>query len=185
MKHSFIAALCVALSLSTAARADEVTDTLQSAMDAYAEGDLQYALEELEYAKQLMLTQKTDALSVFLPEAPEGWTREVNTEINASLGMMGGGVGAEAEYTGGGDSFTVSIFADNPMVGAMGAMIQNAAAMGMKIERIGREKFAIQDNTIQGMIDNRILVKAEGGDMEVMLKVLEGIDFKALGDFGQ
>lgn len=172
------------LTAATFARADEVSDTLQSAMDAYAEGDLQYALEELEFAKQLMLTQKTDALTVFLPDAPDGWTRELNTEINATLGMMGGGVGAEAEYSNDNDSFVLSIYADNPMVGAMGAMISNAAAMGMKVERVGREKFAVQDDTVQGLIDNRILVKAEGGDVAMMLSLLEQIDFRALGQFG-
>lgn len=181
-----ITSVAIALALAgTAVQADDVTDTLQSALDAYEEGDLQYALEELDYAKQLMLTMKTDALSGFLPEAPEGWTREVNSEINASLGMMGGGVGAEAEYTGDGDSFTVTILADNPMVGAMSAMIANAAAMGMKVERIGREKFAVQDDTVQGLIDSRILVKAEGGEVATMLKLLEEIDYRELGRFGQ
>jgi len=165
-------------------QADDVTDALQSAMDAYNDGDMQYALEELDYAKQLMLSMKTDALTGFLPEAPDGYTREINSEINASLGMMGGGVGAEADYTSDSDSFTISIFADNPMVAAMGTMISNAAAMGMKVERIGRQKFAVQDDTVQGLVANRILVKAEGGDVAMMLSVLEGIDYRALGDFG-
>lgn len=184
MKRAIFFAACVISVIAIAARADDVTDTLNSALEAYEEGDLQYALEELEYAKQLMLTQKTDALTGYLPPAPDGWRREINTEINASLGMMGGGVGAEAEYSGGGDSFTLSIFADNPMVAAMSAMISNAAVMGMKVERIGREKFAIQDNTVQGLIDNRILVKAEGGDVAMMLSVLEEIDYRELGQFG-
>ena len=95
------------------------------------------------------------------------------------------GVGAEAEYVGDGDSFTITILADNPMVGAMSAMIGNAAAMGMKVERIGREKFAVQDDTVQGLVDNRILVKAEGGDVPTMLKLLEEIDYRELGRFGQ
>lgn len=184
MKTTFFAAALALSTLSAAAQADEITDTLQSAMDAYSEGDLQYALEELEFAKQLMLTMKTDALTGFLPEAPDGWTREINTEINASLGMMGGGVGAEADYSGDGQRFTLSIFADNPMVGAMSAMISNAAAMGMKVERVGREKFAVQDDTVQGLIDNRILVKVEGGEVPEMLKLLEEIDFRELGRFG-
>ncbi|WP_375173845.1 hypothetical protein [Pseudooceanicola sp.] len=185
MKTSIFSAVLALAMTAGAAQADEVTDTLQSALEAYEEGDLQYALEELDYAKQLMLTMKTDALSGFLPAAPDGWTREVNSEINASLGMMGGGVGAEAEYSGGGDSITLTILADNPMVGAMSAMIGNAAAMGMKVERIGREKFAVQDGTVQGLIDSRILVKAEGGDMDMMLKLLEEIDYRELGRFGQ
>jgi len=180
-----IFAVAVALSaIGLSARADEVTDTLQSSLKAYEEGDLQYALEELDYAKQLMLSMKTEALTVFLPDAPDGWTRQVNSEMNAGLAMMGGGVGAEAEYSGGGDSFTITILADNPMVGAMGAMITNAAAYGAKVERVGREKFMVQDGTVQGLIDNRILVKAEGGDVAEMLKVVETIDFRELGRFG-
>ncbi|WP_136634327.1 hypothetical protein [Pseudooceanicola onchidii] len=180
-----IAALTIAFSAAgLAAQADDVEDTLKSALSAYQDGDLQYALEELDYARQLMLTMKTDVLSGFLPAAPEGWTREINSEINASLGMMGGGVGAEAEYSGDGESFTLSILADNPMVGAMGAMIGNAAAMGMKVERVGREKFAVQDGTVQGLIDNRILVKAEGGEVEQMLDLLKQIDYRELSRFG-
>lgn len=181
---TFVAAAIIALAGPLAAQADEVTDTLQSAMDAYGEGDLQYALEELEYARQLMLTMKTDALTAFLPEAPEGWTREINSDIGAGMGMMGGGVGAEAEYTGPGDRVTVTIMADNPMIAAMGAMIGNAAAIGAKVERIGREKFMVQDGTIQGLIDNRVLVKAEGGDTTMMLEMLGTMDFRELGRFG-
>ena len=62
----------------------------------------------------------------------------------------------------------------------MGAMITNAAAYGAKVERVGREKFMVQDGTVQGLIDNRILVKAEGGDVAEMLKVVETIDFREL-----
>ncbi len=187
MKHVFSAALIAAAStgiFAGAAVADDVSDTLTSALEAYEDGDLQYAIEELEYAKQLMLGMKTDALSAFLPDAPEGWSREINTEMNAGLAMMGGGVGSEAEYTGPGDTFTITIMADNPMVGAMGAMIGNAAAMGAKIERVGREKFMVQDDTAQGLIDKRILVKAENGDMAMMLEVLKTMDFRKLGQFG-
>ena len=178
-----ILALCLALTAQATA-ADEISDTLQSALDAYNEGDLKYALEELEYAKQQMLALKTDALGAFLPDPPEGWTREVNTEMNAGLGMMGGGIGAEAEYRGPDDSFTLTIMADNPMIAAMSAMIGNAAAFGAKIERVGREKFMVKDGTVQALIDNRILVKAEGGDTQRMLDLLGGIDFRDLARFG-
>src|SRR6056297_2989270 len=94
---SAIATLALA---ATPLAADEITDTLDSAKQAYEEGDVAYALEELEYAKQQMLALKTDALSAYLPPAPDGWSREMNTDMNAGLAMMGGGVGAEAEYSG-------------------------------------------------------------------------------------
>lgn len=167
------------------ALADDVTDALQGAMDAYAAGDVKYALEELEYAKQLMTAMKTEELVSFLPAAPDGWTREVNTEMNASLAMMGGGTGAEAEYAGPGESFTITLMADNPMVGAMAGMLGNAAALGARIERVGRQKFMVQDTEITGLVDSRILVKAAGGDPATMIEALKTIDYRALSGFGR
>lgn len=182
-----IALSAAALSLAAvSAQADEVTDALTSALEAYQDGDVKYALEELEYAKQLLKAMKTDELVRFLPEAPDGWTREVNTEMNASLGMMGGGTGAEAEYRKtGGKTFTITLMADNPMVGAMAGLLGNAAAIGAKIERVGRQKFMVQNGEMTGLVDSRILVKASGGEPETMLEALKMIDFRALADFGR
>lgn len=183
MRSLFAALLAVPLSTQIAC-ADEVLDTLNSAIAAYEEGDVQYAMEELEYAKQLMAAMKTEALSAFLPDAPEGWSREVSQDMNAGLAMLGGGVGTEAEYSNGDDSFTITITADNPMVGAFAGMIGNAAMLGAKIERVGRQKFMNQDGDLSGLVDNRILIQAEGADIDVMIPVLETIDYKALGDYG-
>ena len=127
---------------------------------------------------------KTEDLAGFLPEAPEGWTREVDTEMSAGLGLLGGGVGAEAEYSKDGERFTISIMANNPMVTAFGGMIGNAALLGVKLERVGREKFMNDEGELTGLIDNRILVQADGADVALMIELLETIDFKALEDFG-
>lgn len=173
------------LGLVNPALADEVTDTLNSAMQAYEEGDIEYAIEELDYAKQLLKEMSTEELAAFLPEPPEGWTREVSQEnMSGGLAFLGGGVGAEATYSNDSQSFTISITADNPMVTAFGGMIANAGMMGMKLQRVGREKFLLDDGEITGLIDNRILVKASGADVEMMVEVLKEIDFKALEDFG-
>ena len=96
----YLVSATLAFVLALPAAADEISDTLQSALDAYSKGDAAYALEELDYARQLLLELKTEALARFLPEAPEGWTREINSEMNAGLAMMGGGTGAEASYEG-------------------------------------------------------------------------------------
>ncbi|WP_163848511.1 hypothetical protein [Pseudooceanicola aestuarii] len=176
--------LALILVLTSPLAADEVSDTLRSALEAYEEGDLSYALEELDFARQKMMTMKADSLGGFLPPAPEGWTRTVNTEMSAAMGMMGGGVGAEATYADpDGTEITLSIMADNPMVGAMSGMLANAGMMGMQVERVGRQKFAIQDNTVQGLIDNRILVKGEG-EADAVLDLLGQMDFRELGRFG-
>lgn len=171
--------------LALPAYADEVSDTLKSAITAYEEGDIQYALEELEFAKQKLLEMKTDSLGAFLPAAPEGWAFEKNSEMNTVLGMMGGGVGAEGVYTSAdGTEIKVTLMADNPMVASMGAMITNAGAMGMKVERINRQRFAIQDEQMMSLVANRILVQTEG-DVDAARAVLEQMDFKAMAQFGQ
>lgn len=179
-----LAAAAAVLVAAQPLMADEISDTLQSALDAYEEGDAQYALEELDYARQLLLALKTDALVEFLPAAPDGWTREVNTEMNTGLSMMGGGTGAEATYQGEGQRITITFMADNPMVGAMAGMISNAAMLGAKVERVGREKFMVKDGEVTGLVDNRILVKGTGGEVETILELLGTVDFRELKRFG-
>ena len=183
MRNMILVAAALAMSVSTA-QADDITEALESAMQAYEDGDTQYALEELEFAKQLLQAMKTDELVQFLPDAPDGWNREVNTEMNAGLAFMGGGSGAEATYDGDGQSITITMMADNPMVAGMAGMIGNEGLMGAKVERLGRQKFMIMEGEISGLVDNRILIQASGGDVDDMLELLETMDFRALGKFG-
>ncbi|SMR70944.1 hypothetical protein SAMN04488030_0563 [Aliiroseovarius halocynthiae] len=184
---SYLRSLALAATLLTPgfAHADEVSDTLKSALTAYEEGDLSYALEELEFAKQLMQEMKTADLAKFLPEAPEGWTREVSTEVSAGMAIFGGGAGSEATYSDGSESFTITIMADNPMVGALSGMMQNAGLMGMKLERVGRMKYLNQDGELSGIVDGRILIQAKGTSIETMKTILTEIDHRALEDFGR
>lgn len=185
MKRILACVLFVA-SFTAPAAADDVTDTIESALQAYKDGDIPYAMEELQFAQQLMQQMQAEGLVAFLPEAPEGWTREVNTDMNAGLAMMGGGAGAEAVYYTDNYSFTLTFMADNPMVNAMSGMFGNSgmmASMG-KLVRVGREKFVDQDGELTGMINNRVLVQASGAEADVMIPILEMIDFKELGQFG-
>ncbi|WP_212525178.1 hypothetical protein [Actibacterium sp. MT2.3-13A] len=184
MKRIFLSAALTALPLS--AQADDVTDTLKSAIEAYEAGDVQYALEEIAFARQLLQAMKTEGLAGFLPPPPEGWSREVNTEMSAGMAMFGGGTGAEAEYTGAEARFTVTLMADTPMVAAMAGMFANPMIMAAsgRIIRVGRQKFLDQDGELTGLINGRVLVQASGADVAVMLPVLEAIDFEGLGAFG-
>ncbi|TCP38680.1 hypothetical protein [Rhodovulum marinum] len=185
MKRLTLSAL-IALA-APAALADDVTDTLQSAIEAYESGDVKYALEEIAYAQQLLQAMKAEGLTGFLPPAPDGWTREVETDMNQGLAMMGGGTGAEATYAGDGQSFTVTLMADNPMVAAMAAMFGNPMLMGTagEIVRVGRQKFVDQDGELTALVDNRILIQASGAGRDAMLPVLEKIDFDGLSGFGR
>ena len=176
---------CVAaLAFPSAVLADDVTETLESALKAYQDGDLKYAMEELDFARQLIKAQNTASLTTFLPDGPDGWTREVSTEVTAGMSMMGGGAGAEATYTMGEESFSITLMADNPMVGALAGMLGSAGLLGMKLERVGRMKYLNQDGELSGIIDNRILIQAKGASTDVMIPVLEDIDVKSLSEFG-
>lgn len=168
------------------AAADDVTDTIESALEAYRDGDVQYAIEELSYAQQLLQGMKTDSLTAFLPEPPPGWTREIDTEMNAGLAMMGGGIGAEATYSDGSDSFTLTLLADSPMVMAMAGMLNNPTVMAAagKMVRVGRQKFLDQDGELSTLVNNRVLIQASGAGTDIMMPVLEAIDYRGLGDFG-
>ncbi len=166
---------------------DPIATSLQTAMDAYADGDLQYALDELAYAQQLLNALKADGLAGYLPEPLQGWTMILNEDAGAAMGFMGGGTIAQAEYTGPGQSFTLTLMADSPMVTSMGAMLGNSALLATMgtIHRINRVSFVEQDGDLTGLVANRILVQAENGDVATMTAHLEAMGFREMQNFGQ
>ncbi len=179
--------LSVFLLLPLQGAADEITDTLNAAIEAYEEGEIADALDEVAYATQLLNALQAEGLTAFLPEPMPGWEREVTENASAALGFMGGGTAAEATYSGGGDRFTITIMADNPMVASMAGILGNRVIMSTmgQIERINRENFLNADGSISGLIGGRILLQAEGGTDEDMIAHLEQIDFDELQGFGQ
>jgi len=58
------------------ASADEVSDTIRSALDAYDEGDTTYATRQLDFALQLLNDMQAGDMQSFLPEPLDGWTLE-------------------------------------------------------------------------------------------------------------
>ena len=185
--RQLIAALPFALCLAMPAAADDITDAMESARTAYDDGDIQYTIEELTYALQLLNDIKAGSLKGFMPEPLDGWTREFDEDMATGMGFMGGGIGASADYTNGSDRFTITLMADNPMVAAMGGMLGNAAmltASGAKIVRVGREKFVNQDGQLSALVANRVLIQAEGANTDPIVAHLETMDFRELGNFG-
>jgi hypothetical protein len=181
-----VVAVCAALIVSPAS-ADPFMDAMNAAIDAYSDGDIQYAQDELSEATRLLAAMKADGLASYLPEPPDGWTREVDTEASAMMGMLGGGTSANATYSGPDGSFTITLIADSPMVAQLAMMLGNAAMvsqMGGQIERINRVRFMREDESLQAIVANRILVQAEGAPVETMIPVLQSMDFDQMGSFG-
>lgn len=186
MKHPLTLAALI-LCLAMPVRADPFIDALETAIEAYRDGDLQFAEDELAEARRLLGEMKTASLASFLPEAPEGWTREVETEGGQMLGFLGGGIMARATYTSDAARFEISLMADNPMVTQLAMMLGNVemiAQMGGRVERINRVRFLREETGLRSIIGNRILVQAEGADPDLMIPLLEQIDFRAMEGFG-
>lgn len=184
--HRFFSAAIVATLLTSPLAADPFIEALETAIEAYRDGDLQYAEDELIAAQRVLAERKAAGLAAFLPEAPEGWTREVDTEAGQILAFMGGGTIAKADYSGPDGRFELTLMADNPFVAQFGMMLGNAALvaqMGGQVERINRVRFMREDNSLKGMVGTRVLVQAEGADPSVMIPFLEQMDFRAIESF--
>jgi hypothetical protein len=182
--------LTVALALSGAAlsaAADEFTDTLESALSAYRDGDVDAARQDLDYASKLLTAMKAQTLAKFLPQPLAGWTREDAAEAEAGgmMAMFGGGTTASATYRKGTEEMTITLVAGSPMVSGMAAMVGGLAAMGGgKPVRIQRTEFGMNEGELQGVVDDKVLVTVSGNaTIEDKTAHLEAMDFKALADF--
>ena len=186
MSRFIPAALALALAAAPV-QADEFTDVIEDALEAYRAGDITVAREELDYAVKLLADLKSASLAGYLPEPLPGWTREDGDAQGAGFGMamLGGGTAAAATYTRGADELTITLVANSPMVSGIGAMITGMGAItGGRPLRIQRTQFANNDGEMQGVVDNRVMVSVGGSaSVEDKTAYLEAMDFRALGAF--
>ncbi len=182
-KTTTLVLAAAALSLSAQVAADEFTDTIDSALEAYAADDINAAAEELSYASTLLQTMKGERFAALLPEALDGWTREVDMEANAAVGMFGGGVTATGDYTGPSGNVRIQMMADNPSVMTMAGMYANPQMMSSmgEVVRVNRQSFVDQDGELTGVIGGRVLVTVGGNaSLEDKKAYLEAMDFGAI-----
>lgn len=170
------------------AAADEITDALTAAIAAYEDGDIARAQGEIAFATQRLGALQAVGLGAYLPEAPQGWTREVETDASSMAAMFGGGTIARAEYRGPDGRVEITLMADSPMIMTMGAMFGNPtlmASMG-QIERVNGQMFVNDNGEITSLIGNRVLVQASArGAEDAAMSLLGQMDFEALAQFGQ
>lgn len=177
------AALFLSIAVVTPSHADTVSDALQAAMDAYAAGDLKAASTSVAAASAGIGALQSEKYAVFLPEAPEGWTREATPDFATSLTMMGGGSGAEMRYANPeGNAFSISIIADNPMVSGMLGLVGNDALLATvgKVIEVDGAKIIDQDGSMVSVIGTNMMMQAGGLDSATMLPIVSAVDYKGL-----
>lgn len=178
-------------SLSTFTNGDDVVDTLNEAIKSYESGEYSVAVEDLNYALQLIQQKKGKGLESYLPEALPGWSAQKAESKTAGAAMFGGGITTSREYKKGSSTIKIEIITDSPIMQSMMGIFTNpmfAASDGGKLQRINREKAIVkykeerQRGDITIVVAKRFLVKVEG--KKVSLDDLESyakaIDFKKL-----
>ncbi len=169
------------------AAADEFTDTMQGALDAYAKGDIDGARADVDYAGKLLTAMRAGALAKLFPDALPGWTREEADASEASgfMGMLGGGTTASATYRKGDQSVEMTLIANSPMISGMAAMISNFAAMGDGPPiRINRTEFGKDGDDLQGVINGKVMLTVGGNaSLDDKKAYISAMDFGAIGAF--
>ncbi|HIC92593.1 MAG TPA: hypothetical protein EYP21_11190 [Syntrophaceae bacterium] len=171
--------------------ADEVTDTIKEALEAYKKGEYTQATEDLTYVIELLKQKKGDNLKNFLPEPLEGWTAEKATSLTAGSAMLGGGTMVSRTYHKFKSKITIEMVTDSPMMEGIAMMLSNpgfASSDGGKLTRINREKAMIKYNKekssgeITMVVDKRFMITVTGKEVskEELLDYAKAIDIKKL-----
>jgi hypothetical protein len=179
------------LFFSGVAFGDDVTDAINGALQSYKDKNYSEAMNNLNYASQLIGQKKGGDLQSFLPSPLSGWEASEASSQAMGAAIMGGGVTAKRQYTKGDASVTVQIVTDSPMLQGILMMFSNpmmASADGGKLEKIAGEraivKYSAKDKNgdIKLAIANRFLVTVEGDGVSLEdLKAYAGnIDYKKM-----
>jgi hypothetical protein len=194
-RHTRALLLLLLSALSTGLLADEVTDQIGQGLEAYKAGDLRQAMEDLKYAIAQVQERLNTGYVELLPRPLPGWQADTAEAQSAGMAMMGGGTQFSRTYRSPptGESVTVRMTADSPMLQAMGMMLSNPMVIGSqpgtKLYRHGRHRGTLkhepEENSweISLMVGSRLLVQVEGKGMKSQEPVetyLKTIDMAAV-----
>ncbi|MCD6654133.1 MAG: hypothetical protein LT067_05140 [Sulfurovum sp.] len=186
------AAVCFLISaIACSAAADDVTDSIEEAVDAYKKGEYKKASEELTYALESINQKKGNSLKIYLPEPLEGWTADEATAQTANAAMLGGGTMLSRTYHKSESLITIEMVMDSPLMQGIAMMMANPMFRSSEIgelTRINKEKAMIKyDNKeksgdITMIVANRIMVTVKGETVskEELIAYAKAIDLKKL-----
>jgi len=179
----------VSIFISGAVWADEITDSIEEAIEYYKEGDFVEAANSLDYASQLIRQKRGGNLEAFLPEPLAGWSAE---DIKSKA--AGGMISAQRRYRKDQSSVTIEIITDSPALQSMLMMFSNpafASADGGKLTKIKRQKAVIKyrpsskDGEINIVVAKQYLVTIKGQKVKEtdLVDYASAIDYKKLKKF--
>lgn len=158
--------------------ADDVTDWIDEARKAYLAGQADEAVQNLDYAAQLIRQKKGEKLEAALPDAPAGWRKTDSGSAAAGAAYFGGTTGANASYERQeGESYStcsIAIATDNPMMSMLLASFASPmmlTASGQKLIKVGSNKASLEyeedekSGTVQVVVGQKVLVSVSGSGL--------------------
>jgi len=158
------------VSMPLYAFADDVTDSINEALQHYKDGAYSEAVESLTYSSRLIQQKKSGELASLLPGPLKGWVAE-DAASDSSVTAFGGGISVSRKYNKDASSVSIDLMADSPMLQGMLMLFSNpmfAQADGGKMVKIGKQKAVLKYDAKESsgeltiVVDNRILVKVSG-----------------------
>ena len=194
LKFLIILFVGVSIFTSGAVWADEITDSIDEAIEYYKEGDFVEAANSLDYASQLIRQKRSGNLEAFLPKPLAGWSAEDVKSKAVGAGYLGGMISANKKYRKDQSSVTIEIITDSPALQSMVMMFSNpayASADGGKLTKIKRQKAIIKytpsrkDGEINIVVAKQYLVTIKGRKVEEsdLVDYASAIDYKKLKKF--
>lgn len=186
-----VSALVGLMSLALPVLADDASDSIKAAMEAYNSANYGKALEELNTAVQLVSQKQQEEMAKVCPKAPAGYTAEKPEGAVAGAALFGGGSTTTCRYNSSESSMSVEIVANSPMIQMAMMWIGNPALMasepGSKLIKLGNEKAVQKFNEGSGEItiplDGKILITVKGDSLksvDPLLGLAQSVDLAAV-----
>ena len=174
--------------------ADEITDSIEEAVEYYKESNYVEAANSLDYASQLIRQKRGGKLEALLPEPLAGWSAEDVKSQAAGPGFLGGMISAKRMYKKDESSVTIEMITDSPALQSMVMMFSNpayASADGGKLTKIKRQKAIIKyhpsnkNGEINIVVAKKYLVSVKGRNVSQndLVDYASAIDYKTLKKF--
>jgi hypothetical protein len=177
-RHALPAALLVSLAAASAPLpADEVTDQIDAARQAYEAGELRSAVQTLQFAVASIQEKVNLSLLDLLPAPLEGWSAdEPQAQSGGMAAMIAGTNLSRRYYREDGAEVEVSITADSPLLPMMTMMLSNPMMLqsspGTRVYTHEGRRGTIQHEAdsrhweITLMLSNNVLVQVSGSGVE-------------------
>lgn len=169
--------------------ADDVTDAIDKALNAYKDGQSQQAISQLELATQLVRQQRATAMEGVLPAPLKGWTADAPESSSVGSAMFGGGSTIKRNYHKDGQTLSIEIVSDSPMLQSVMGLLTNpmfgAASQGGKIQMINGQQAIIKKDSVMLVVDKTFLITITGSESlsKDMLAYAQAINLKKLATF--